>query len=281
MPDHTYSEEVSRLLNIGDPREAAGSTNFLGEPGWLNYLEQFGLNTGQVPELVRMARDEDLNQAMSDTTEVWAPIHAWRALGQLKAVEAVEPLVGLLHRIDDEDDDWAGEDIPKVLGMIGPAAIQPVAVYLADPKNPLWARVAAAASLEKIGNAHPQSRMECINALTAVLEKYADNDEILNGELVTALADLDAVEAAPIVEQAFKADRVDESIMGDWEDFQVEVGLLEERVTDPFEDLNFNPFIPRDVNDFQRPLKKEDKQVKKKRKQAKESRKKNRQKKKK
>ena len=114
-----------------------------------------------------------------------------------------------------------------------------------------------------------------------MLENYIHNDEMLNGELVTALAELGAVEAAPLVEQAYKADRVDESVMGDWEDFQVEVGLLEERITDPDEDLDFNPFFPALGSETQkRPVKKEAKQVKKKRKQAKESRKKNRKKKK-
>src|SRR5579864_7878643 len=48
-------------------------------------------------------------------------VHAWRALGQLRAVEAVEPLLELFDRL--EDDDWVHEELPAVFGLIGPARI--------------------------------------------------------------------------------------------------------------------------------------------------------------
>lgn len=281
MNEHIYPEPVFRLLNLGDPRDMPRAPNRLSGPNWPDYPAEYGFTTEHIAELIHMAVDDALHNAAADSTEVFAPVHAWRALGQLRAAEAIKPLLGLFHRIDDNDDDWALDELPEIMGMIGPAAAAPVAKYLADPNNKLWARITAATSLEKIGTAHPQSRQDCINALTTVLEKFASNDEMLNGEIVSALAGLDAVEAAPLVEQTYKADRVDESIIGDWEDFQVEVGLLEERIT-PDEDLDFNPFFPKN---FGEPMghrgKKEDRQAKKKRKQAKESRKKNRKKKKK
>ena len=40
-----------------------------------------------------MATDEELNQGDSDSQEFWSPVHAWRALGQLKAVQALEPIL--------------------------------------------------------------------------------------------------------------------------------------------------------------------------------------------
>jgi len=49
--------------------------------------------------------------------------------------------------------------------------------------------------------------------------------------LVSYLADLKAVEAAPIVSRTNEADFVEISIQGDFEDFQAAVGLLEERLT--------------------------------------------------
>jgi hypothetical protein len=51
----------------------------------------------QVPELIRMALDEDLHWADTESAEVWAPLHAWRTLAQLRAEAAVEPLIGLLY----------------------------------------------------------------------------------------------------------------------------------------------------------------------------------------
>ena len=139
MPEVDYSVPVSRLINVGDPRESLNHPDWQGGLNWLDYQAQFGLQPDHIPELIRMATDDELHQAASDSTEVWAPVHAWRALGQLKAAEAIEPLLGLFHFVDDEGDDAVGEDLPEVMGMIGPAAIQPVAAYLANSKNLLWA----------------------------------------------------------------------------------------------------------------------------------------------
>jgi hypothetical protein len=45
------------------------------------------------------------------------------------------------------------------------------------------------------------------------------------------LCDLKAVESAAVIEGAFAADTVDLSMLGDWEEAQILLGLLEERVT--------------------------------------------------
>ncbi len=63
------------------------------------------------------------------------------------------------------------------------------------------------------------------------LEHYARNERFVNAEIIYVLADLKAVEAAPLIEEAFAADAVDLSMMGDWESVQIELGLLEKRTT--------------------------------------------------
>ena len=64
-----------------------------------------------------------------------------------------------------------------------------------------------------------------IAAIAGELEKFRDNNPIFNGFLISNLVDLQAVETINLIEQAFKANHVDTSIMGDWEDVQVELGL--------------------------------------------------------
>src|SRR5262249_12935727 len=155
--------------------------------------------------------------------------HAWRALGQLKAVEAVPAILGILHQVDDEDDDWIWEDAGEVFALIGPAAIDQVAEYLQEDTNGLYARVAAADSLRAIGKAHPAARDECAKALASVLEHYTENDEGLNGFIIYDLVELNAVEHLDLIERAFRSETVDEMILGDFEDVQVRLGLLEER----------------------------------------------------
>lgn len=221
MTERDYPAPVSELLALGDCR---------GQGEWTDY-RALGLGPEHVPDLIRMALDEELYWADSEDDVVWAPIHAWRALAQLRAEEAAQPLTRLLYRIDEYGDDWVGEEIPEVLGKLGPTAIPVLADYLADDSHSLWARIAAAQGLQEISERHPGARSAAISALTETLERFAHHDRTLNAFLVSFLVDLDAVEAAPLMKRAFEAEKVDLAVMGDWEDVQMELGLLDERET--------------------------------------------------
>ena len=214
-----YTPPVNKLLTYGDCR------NFRK---WPNYLE-LGLTAEHIPELIRMVTDEELNWADSDSLEVWAPVHAWRALGQLKAEEAIESLMNLFHEL--EDSDWAGEELPEVYGMIGAKAIPTLAVYLADTSHDVFPRIRAARSLECIGNQDPEARAECISILTRQLEHFTENDPEMNALLISHLIDLKAVESIASIRAAFAKECVDYTIDGDVEDVEIELGLRKERAT--------------------------------------------------
>jgi hypothetical protein len=222
MTTTNYAPPLDKLLTLGDARPTMGR--------WPDY-RQVGLAPEHIPDLIHMATDEELNQANSDSAEVWAPMHAWRALGQFRAASAAEPLTSLFHLIDDNDDDMVNEEMPEVLGLIGPAAIPAVTAYLADASHGLWARVVAARSLGEIGQRHPDSRAECVALLTSQLERFAEQDVTLNAFLVGPLRDLRAVESAQVMERAFAADRVEIGVHGDWEDVQIQIGLRQKRET--------------------------------------------------
>jgi hypothetical protein len=221
--DTSYSPPVSRLLTLGEEPILARQ--------WTDYAAELGVGPEHVPELIRMATDPALNWADGDTAEVWAPLHAWRALGQLRAESAVEPLASVMDELAESD--WLLEEFPTVFGLIGRPALPTLAAYLLDPSHDLWARVAAADGLKAIAEGDPSARSDAVNALAAVLRHPDENDVTLNGFLISCLVDLRAVGAAPLIERAFEAEAVDLSIQGDWEDVQVELGLLEARVTPP------------------------------------------------
>lgn len=222
MNTTSYSSPVDKLLTFGDCR------NFRE---WPNYLE-LGFGPEHINDLIRMATDAELNWADSDGLEVWAPIHAWRTLGQLRAEAAIAPLIDFFDQVDPEDD-WAPSEFPQVLGMIGPAAIPALAAVVANPAQRKHPRTYAGDSLAEIGKQHPANRAECIKSLIAGLEFFEQNEPLLNGFFVSNLLDLKAVEAAPVLECAFAAGRVAEFVAGDWEDVQVKFGLLAARKTKP------------------------------------------------
>jgi hypothetical protein len=211
----SYPPPVDKLLTYGEGK--------LSSPdNWSNYLE-LGLGPEHIPDLIRMATDEQLNEADTDSLEVWAPTHAWRALGQLQAQAAIEPLLTLFETL--KDDDWVMSELPEVFGMIGPAALPALAAYLADITHYDSARISATSCIEKIGKLWPEARTECVEILTEQLKLFAENDLDLNGFLILTLVELQAKEAAPVIERAYAANRVELIVMGDWEDVQVELGL--------------------------------------------------------
>jgi hypothetical protein len=231
-----------------------------------------------------MATDPELNLADSDSQEVWAPIHAWRTLGQLRAAAAVEPLLTILEQGDDYPDDWAMDELPGVFGMIGPAALPVLASVLADASRDEPVRQVVPPSLVAIMGEHPETRAECIAVLAQQLDKANRGEAELNGFVVAALLDVAGAEAAPAMERAFAAGAVDRSIAGGWDGVQYELGLTDEPPKEesglidwgtaaPWEGFPI-PALPHPT-----PSKKAKDRAKARRKMAKQSRKRNRKKK--
>ena len=231
-----FSEPILALCALGEDLARTRE--------WMKYTD-LSINEKHIPELIRIIEDieifmpEDVDADIQDAPEIYAPIHAWRALGQLKAEEAIPTLMELTILNDDLDIDWVMEEIPSVMTLIGPACIPPLQEYLLNPKKLEWASATCSSALEKMGLEHPESRADCVKALEGALENYADNDHGINGSIIASLTDLNAAESAPIIKRAFDANVVDLMIMGDYEDYQIEVGLIEKRITpakDQFEE---------------------------------------------
>lgn len=218
MPEAFYPPPVKQLLALGEPRR-----------GEKRDYTALGISAGDVPALISMATDEALNGGPQDSPVVWAPVHAWRALAQLRAGEAIAPLLELFRRADDDIDDWINGDLPESLAQFGAAALDSLTAHLADPANGEWSRVAAAKTIGLVGEKYPDLRKDSITRLAAQLEHCAEQSETLNAFLISPLWDLRAVEAMPVIERAFASGRVDESVMGDVEDVQIEFGLKTER----------------------------------------------------
>jgi len=213
----TYSPPVDQLLKLGDCRNRT-------RPPY----HTMGFTAEHVPELIRMSIDPELNWSDAETDEVWAPIHAWRVLGMLRAPEAIEPLLALFD--DLEDSDWPANELPHVFGLIGPRAILPITRFLSDRSRDEYARSGAVSGLTEIARHWPEARAECVSVLARLLDDPAEEDAFASF-VVCELMDLRGVEAASVIERAFAENRIDISIPGDWEDVQVGLGLLPARIT--------------------------------------------------
>ncbi|SLM31940.1 SEC-C motif domain containing protein [Desulfamplus magnetovallimortis] len=218
MTQKKYKNPVAKLLEHGDIR---------GRNKWPDYINQYGFTNHHIPELIEMAIDETLNLGDPDSDEVWAPLHAWRTLGQLRAEEAIEPLMNLFHMLD--DDDWSREELPEIYQMIGPKSIPALEKFIHDDTNNSYARTTAAHALEKIAQSFPEAKKQCQNILTETLKHFKDNDIELNSLVIHYLVEMHAVDALPIIRKAFENDMVDEMVRGDLEDIEIDLGVREKR----------------------------------------------------
>lgn len=153
------------------------------------------------------------------------PVTAWRTLADLKDETAVEPLIELLEELDDEYDDWVGEEMPHVFGKLGPSAIEPLMRVADDDSQHEFIRSIAVRGLRQVAHYHPDTRNRIVAALTEMMASAADRPVKLNSTVLVELVELRGVEAAEPIERAFAADLLDVGRMGDWEDVRRDLGV--------------------------------------------------------
>ena len=219
----TYTEPACKLLTLGRCESY---------PDVADYLQEYGLTADCIPELLRLCTDRGLLLAESeeeDERAYWGPIHALRALGQLKAVETVKPILYTLQEL--ELAEFWTEDVPHAIAAVGEGAIPDLKSYLADTSQESYHRTVAAEAFVHMAGQYPELRETCIETLAGQLQHYQQNDLELNGFLIAYLLDLEAADRAPLMQEAFEAERVDIMVAGDWEGVQVVLGLKEKRET--------------------------------------------------
>ena len=221
----SYQTPVDKLLTFGN------CYNYGNQ--WRDYITELVLGPQHIPDLIQMAVDGELYGVDSGDFKNWAPVHAWRALAQLSAKEAIEPLITLFHQR--EDCDLVSEEMPKVFGRLGAMAIPYLQTYLADPSHGLFPRIAATNSLEEIANHHPTARSQSIGVLTQQLKLFNQNPAELNGFLVASLTHLQAKESALVIKSAFETasnvgETVPEDITGTWDEVKQALGVNDDEL---------------------------------------------------
>nr|WP_242045937.1 DUF1186 domain-containing protein [Leptolyngbya sp. FACHB-16] len=226
----SYTGPVAQLLTYGQKDISYSKP-------WPDYVDNFGLTTENVPELIRMVLDPIFNELDSEGPEVWAPIHAMRALGQLQATEAIASLIPVMTW----EDDYIPGSLPLVFGMMGEKAIAHLMDFIHDSEPDVWAKTAAVRGIAAIPTYHHELRETCVNLLKTELHDLGNLDDILMSYLVDELIQLKATEALPEIEQAFATGKVDELLTGSWAQVQVDFGIKQQSDFTPEE---LRPKIP-------------------------------------
>lgn len=231
MSESALTLAVQRLFELPEPGWAEAASK------WRDYAADAGIGPDDVTDLIEVATDplllgaeiddEALTEDLLNMADAnWgAPVHAWRALAQLKAEAALVPLARLVSEADEWDTDWVHQELVEVFGLYGAAAVPVLLGFLDEAGHPDDAYLAWVEGLALIGKQHPDQREAVVAALSEQLGQYATNTPALNAFFVFGLVNLQATGTAPLMEAAFAAGSVDETVGGNWDDAQVLLGL--------------------------------------------------------
>lgn len=204
----SYAAPVAELLGWGESELEGGAGARAASE----------LTRDHVPELVRMACDVALHEMDLDAPEAQAPLHAIRAIGILRAPEAVEPLLGLVR--EGFHDQPLIHAMTGALMQIGSPGLPALMATLDEEEAHEFARVVAAHVLAGIGEVDPNTRAEVIAAQARALGRFRDSPARLNAALVMNLASVGAEEHRELMREAFDAYHVSRRVIGSWEDVE-------------------------------------------------------------
>ncbi len=210
IPPLEHGDLIERLTRLGRPEYGL---KWPEESPSL--LERAGITAAHAGDLaaITLLWASDPSEFPEDDS-AFAPVYAWRALGLLGATECVEPLLGMINVLDEGDDEWSPNEFSVVLGLVGEAAIDPVARFLADAGNRVMARAVAASALREVAKRRPQCGERVAAILLDHLGRYAEHDPVLNAFLVIDLAEMGTTQAVDLIDRAYAAGRIDEECAG-------------------------------------------------------------------
>lgn len=205
-----------------------GPPALLGD--WLDY-RAWGLGDEHAAALLTFLDAAETLDPIEGDAVSGVPVHAWRALAQLGVPETLPCLLRLIDRSDEND--FFTEDLPSAVELVGVPAFDPLADRVRNRSLGIFARSVAARALVHLCRVFPADRSRTGEFIAQTLSDPRETDPVLLGLLVSDLIALDGVEWALHIKAALASGRVGAWHCGDWEDVQVDLGLLDRRRTPP------------------------------------------------
>jgi tetratricopeptide (TPR) repeat protein len=200
----SFAPPVAELFALGEP---------MFGPEWPHYVAAHGFTLEHVPELLRLLDAREFDELNGDDARVWAPIHAARALGQLRAEQAIEPLIDFARR--HQGDDYLV--LEHIMEDIGLPAVDALVRWLRLPAATDDEHMTPIEALERIALANPSEHARITSELAALLLHFDRRPANLNSLLCDALYSLDATAYRSLVAQVLDSGRFDPEFVDDLE----------------------------------------------------------------
>lgn len=210
---HPQRHEISDAL-VAELRDFGAPA---GGKAWHDY-GSFEITTEIAKDLIAIVEgdyDRQFNSA-DDELLCWVPLHAWRILLSKMHDPAIPALIGRLTQ--DNDDDWATDDIPRGLEKFGAVAIDFIIDEFRNKTifgQEVFGYAALIEVLTGIVRKHPHERDRVATFLRELLTTFETLPPRLNSFIIFGLIDLVDLEAAALIQKVFERKFLDEQI-ADW-----------------------------------------------------------------
>jgi hypothetical protein len=236
-----YAAPIEKLIKLGEPKTY----------GWLTYAT-LGVTTEHIPDLLRVLESPEFDALSREHPELWAPLHAWRALAQLGVLDLVSHLLARLDEFrEDNWDDYLLSDFSQAVALIGPAALEPLIEWIEIPGNVGFSAWTVAGGIAAVGRAHPELRERALGVLEAKLRNWRDYSPEHNASLISTLIDIRATESIPLIREVMEAEAADETIVGSLEYVEYDLGLRDRPPVPRYGQLSFAPDLLGGTSDAQ------------------------------
>ena len=163
--------------------------------------------------LLTLATDTDLLH--EDAPECFAPLHALRLLGELGAIEIIEPLlrqfpVSLDYDQEDLPQTWVNE-VSQIIGHLGAPAVEPLWRIADDDGWNMAARSGALTALGYVTAVAPDTHDAIIAGIRERMDR--SEDKVLTSHLAIALANLGVSDLYPELMAMYRAGTLDQDIL--------------------------------------------------------------------
>ena len=221
-----YSKKVYKLFELG--------YEFLTENDELDY-KKFGFNEENIKELIRLSLDTRYlisNYGFTEEQEetlFFAGVHAINVLTELKAVEAIEPLIDRMV-FENGENDYISESLIAFLGDVGEATIPYLEpLLLSTDEGGYLLSVFDAFEIMIKNNSKLEEKVE--EVLIAYIAK--ENHKPINlASAISLLVDRTQDKHIELIRKTFDTKEVDFRWRGDLEDIEIDLGLRKERETE-------------------------------------------------
>ena len=222
-----YSEKIQPLFELG--RKPLMSSE--KQPSY----EAFEFTKKDISELVKLAlydvydsiegKEYDLYEKELDRF-YYATIHAVKILGELKAVEAINPFLEKLYY--DDENEFFSEEMSSFFANVGAKAVEPLIEHIKNRDEP---RLVLFEVFSDIVKKDPKTEEVIGSFLVEYITNKKYTEPTCIAFAIASLFDIDGLKYIDAIREAFMTKEVDFMVLGDLEDVEVRLGLKAKRDT--------------------------------------------------